>query len=848
MQWKLSASFVAIAVASMGTTAIAQEVPVTGAPVDQTAPQPPVATPGPPEPGQPVPVSAPSPNTAPATVASQQEPVTYSDEIMVTARRRSETTLDVPVAVSALSATQLTNSGANSLNEIGRLVPGLIVADNAGSGTISLRGVSSPTASSSIEQAVSINIDGVPISYAGVVSLGYFDLGQVEVLKGPQALFFGKNATAGVIALKSADPTPEFEGKVTGGYEFIAHEWFTEGVVSGPLTSTLGGRLAVRYGDSRGYFKNELPRNLNLPGVFGPKHRYGPGGDSLAARGTLKWEPNSQLTVRAKASYNKQNTGGVVLQNVYCPNGVSQIRAGDISDDCKANRYFTRSDINPLIAQHNGASDVPFAHLNLFLGTLDVQYNVADGVTLSSNTGYFKSKNTTQTESGHSPRSVVGVLFDTHKKQFTQEVRLSTDFDSPINGMIGIFYADDEFDDHTSQAIALAPRADGSQTILRRTPYEATINSETFSGFAQLRWNLLDSVELSGGARYTHERKSASVLLPTANPVRDATSLVTPNSILFTDVSPEVTLSYRPGHNTNLYVSYKQGYKAGGYQFNTDAAGAFLAGETRKLDYGKEDVEGFEAGAKTMLLDRQLRVDMSIYRYKYADLQVTRFDPVLLSSTLSNADGAINKGVELAVNYAPRAISGLTLSGAVNYNSMKYEDFFSACYTGQTIAQGCNITSSLEIVDPATYAANPTPANTGRLQDLSGKRIPRAPAWTGNVALAYQKPIGDLKAGFDASANYSSKFYVSQERVPEAFQPDFWRIDLGVRLGSEDNRWEVAFNVNNVTNEFVQQTGFQTPLTGTSSLTGTNTPGGYADVLASLTNGREYRLRTTFRF
>lgn len=786
--------------------------------------------------------AAQSPATIPAPATDQAESATREaiqagDDIVVTARRRSETTLDVPVSVAAVSGEQLANKGANSLIQISNLVPGLIVADNANSGAIALRGVSSSTGSSGVEQAVSINVDNIAISYAAILRLGYFDLAQVEVLKGPQALFFGKNATAGIIALKSADPTPTFEGRVTAGYEFVAREYVGEMVASGPVTDTLGARIAVRYGDSRGYFRNLLPRNSGAPGAFGPTNRYKPGDQEIAVRGTLKWEPDDKLMMRVKAAYNRQEGNGIAVQTVYCPNGAPQITAGPFGDDCKANRNFTQSDIDPVQAAYIGTGTVPSNEINLFLGTADVEYAVSDGVTLTSTTGYFQSRLENILDNGFSARAYFGIRYDDRKTQFSEEVRATTDFaDSPVNGMVGMIFINDKFD--SFQATALGAGRPPSMNVITR--------AETYSGFAQARWNIIDDLELSGGARYTRERKSATVFATQTNSPRDVTNFVAPNSILFEDLSPEATLAYRPTPDTNIYASYKEGYKAGGYQYSVFADGpALLAGQFRKLDYDKENVKGVEGGIKSLVLDRQLRLELAAYRYVYQGIQVTRFDPVTAAIGLSNADRAVSKGIEFTGNLRPRGIAGLTLNGSVSYNSTKYGDFFAPCFTGQTIAEGCAFTNTGSEVTAASFA---TTGVRGTQQDLTGKRLPRAPAWTGAAGLSYDRDIGALRAGFDASANYSSTFYVAQERIPENFQDSYWTVDLGLRIGDADDRWQVAFNVRNLTNEFIQQTGFQLPMTGNGARTGSTTLGGRADSAASLTTGREFRLRTTFRF
>ena len=193
-----------------------------------------------------------------------------ADDIIVTARRRDETSIAVPVVLTAETGAELTRRGINSLDSVAQLVPGLTLLDSGGSrqgGTISMRGVAGPDTNPLGDQAVSFNVDGVQVAKSSVRRLAVMDLQQVEVLKGPQALFFGKNSPGGIISMRTADPTSHFEAKASLGYEVNAHEWRGDGFISGPLTDTLGARLAFYGADMRGWVKNIVPADSILPPI-----------------------------------------------------------------------------------------------------------------------------------------------------------------------------------------------------------------------------------------------------------------------------------------------------------------------------------------------------------------------------------------------------------------------------------------------------------------------------------------------------------------------------------------------------------------------------------------------------
>ena len=179
----------------------------------------------------------------------------WSGDIIVTARRREETAQDTPVAMTVLGDELLDRYAVRGIEGIESFTPGLVIGEVSGSvgGSISLRGVGSGDSQAFFDQAVSVNVDGVQISTAQILRAAQMDLQQIEVLRGPQALFFGKNSPGGIISVTTASPGNELELMVRGGYEFDAEEKYFDAVISTPLTDTLGLRLAAHYADMNGY-------------------------------------------------------------------------------------------------------------------------------------------------------------------------------------------------------------------------------------------------------------------------------------------------------------------------------------------------------------------------------------------------------------------------------------------------------------------------------------------------------------------------------------------------------------------------------------------------------------------
>ena len=240
------------------------------------------------------------------------------EEILVTARLRSERLQDVPVAATDYINQDLARYNTANSTSIAAQSPSLGVQPTTGSAqlNVTLRGIGMTPMAPSVDQAVSINIDGIQFSQANVLRLGLHDLKRVEILKGPQALFFGKNSTAGIISLTSAGPGNEFAASLRTGYEFAHERKFVEAVVSSPLTETLGARVSVYYGNQNGWFRNDavpvppvlVPASLGGRGEFtpagiGPSTRNGPEEEEIFLRGTAFESPDGVFDATLKTAY-----------------------------------------------------------------------------------------------------------------------------------------------------------------------------------------------------------------------------------------------------------------------------------------------------------------------------------------------------------------------------------------------------------------------------------------------------------------------------------------------------------------------------------------------------------------
>jgi iron complex outermembrane receptor protein len=736
-------------------------------------------------------------------------------DIIVTARKRDETLQRVPVAVTAITSTQLANHLASDLTKVAELAPQVSIMQG-GSGTgalLTIRGVSSANNDAGLDQSVLVSIDDVPLSRGQIIAAAIYDLASVQVLQGPQALFFGKNSPAGVISLTSADPTNTFEGYVTGGYEFNARETYSEGAISGPITNTLKARFAYRVDHMDGWMRNVAPTvqdflnpSITDPGAAGRPRN--PAGEDYAGRITLLWTPTSDFSAKLKVALDRQDRdSGNANSEPFCTGGqTTPLLLASIpipGADCQKNMVRSVGDVAPQYAVNfpNANGGVPYFRSRFALASLTMKKDF-DDVSLTSTTGFYAQKVTALSISDWSPYATI---WSTSKERYTlvtQELRANTSFDGPINVMVGGYY------EHFSRPYTNS--ADLFHTFNPVTNNYAAVNIDSkttgnyISAFAQARWEIVPTLELSGGARWSHDEKTAN----------EFNLIDTTIHGHYSDdhVSPEFTLTWHPTAQQTLYAAYKTGYKGGGISTPFILASGTSASS---LEFQPEKTRGFEAGYKATLFNRKLRFDVVGYRYSYKDLQVVSYNAQTINFILQNAASARIQGVQGSFDWL--VTRGLKLSGNAGYNDAKYTHFTDApCYTLQTVAQGCD---------------------AGK-QDLSGKALLRAPKFTYSLSGDYDMPIGSAwDAKFSVGGTHSAAYQTATDYSPGGQQKAYWLLDAAVHFGPSDQRFDLAVIGRNLTNSYY--------LLNTVGWSGSNVQNQY---VGFFNRPREVALQGTFRW
>lgn len=758
------------------------------------------------------------------------------EDIIVTARKREESLISVPVVVTAVSGKQLENRGINNADALARIVPQLIIGEGSGTvqgGNIALRGISGADANPFADQAVSFNIDGVQVARASIRRMANMDIQQIEVLKGPQALFFGKNSPGGIISIRTADPGDHFEAKASVGYEFNAREWRGEGYVSTPLSDTVGFRLAGFYDHMDGWVKNVVPDSS----PFVPDSGRAPRSKEFALRGTLKFTPSDRFDARVKLAYGEVSgdSSSANTQFVNCPVG-GRPQSG-VPDDCTPDDHVSVGYVGTAIGKIDPrfGDGKTFLKQRQMLGSVEMNYQLSDQLQLTSVTGlyYVRLRNLANFTSSYVGATMLPSLNRMNIRELSEELRLSSDFDGPINFVLGGYFQD-------SNATAGSTTWLNANAPLLINNYLLEQNGNAYSGFLQMMWDITDTLELSTGGRYSYERKklvkvtSQAAFSKFQYPPPAITPANTSNS--WNDFSPEITLTYRPSSDLTVFGSYKHGFISGG--FNSGSADF-----TRPLDYDPQTVKGFEGGLKAALLDRALFLNFALYTYKINGLQVQVTTQGTVQE-LKNAGKVSSKGGEFDFNYRT-PVEGLALHGAVAYNKGRYDKYFGNCYRGQSQALGCNF---VPVTGSPGEAVPVAAGQTGTLQNLAGTELIRSPAWTGNLGFTYETPVGaGLKLGLSGDATFSGSYLTDATSKPEGRSPSYTLLDASMRIGAEDERWEIALIGRNLTNQYYWTRVSDNPFTGTAPGNATG-PAVLGDAVASISRGREIMLRVSTKF
>lgn len=566
---------------------------------------------------------------SPAVSAQQQGSSLALPEIIVTAQKREERLVDVPVSVAVVSGDVLEDFKITALDDMDRLVPSLYINSTPGNNAVFVRGIGSTAGNLSVEQSVALFVDGVYSGRARQFMAPFLDVERVEVLRGPQGAIFGINTSAGAVSVTTAKPTKDFVAHVKAGYEFEDDSYELDGVVSGPLVDKLQGRLAVNYKDIGGYLKNTITGDDE------------PESENFLIRGSLAWQPTDAISALTKLEYAKFNTYGSNYQRYLMPEFYS-------IDDRKEEGGMWHKDVD---------------HSEAWNFELTFNFDVGEGMLTSisafSAFNYDKWINADQV-----PQNAWLTNFREDFQQFSQELR----YTSPTGGLFEYFFGGyfhfNEIDPLVAMSTVQIPL---STSAVAQHQVTYTQDDNVYSLFGSLTWNINDQWSLTGDLRYTSDSKNAMqerhTISGTTPPSWGAQTLN--GSRTDSTLDPAIKLKWEPDTGLMAYVSYTEGSKSGGWQGNARD----LTAATWEIK--GESSENYEAGVKAQLLEGRAFVALTIFDTEFENLQVSQWTGT--SFSLTNAGKATSKGVELDGSW--RIAEGWTLQGGLAYLDAEYDDF-----------------------------------------------------------------------------------------------------------------------------------------------------------------------------
>jgi outer membrane receptor protein involved in Fe transport len=760
-----------------------------------------------------------------SAAAAQSGSTGALEEIVVTAQKRAESLSDVPIAISAVSAAKMQDAGINNFEGLKNYVPSFFMVPNATGNSIAIRGVFSGT-NNGFEQSVGTYVDGLYHGRGQQSRAPFLDLERVEVLRGPQSILFGKNSVAGALNITTARPTDKLEGSVSALYEPEYEEQIYTGMLSGPFTERLRGRVAARYRDFGGNVEN-LTRSRDEAQQ-----------EESSVRGWLEFDLTDNVQLAFKAQHDEFDVTGRAYEIVKELPATSGATAGMTYTQILHAVFGQDASVTNNVADGKRTANAnDFSNNNMDEYGFYVDWQLGDHK-LTAITGYSKYDFSENADADFTGAPILEQSIDENFKQWSQEIRLASPTGKTFEYLAGLYWEKTELRALTKFPIyansLLVPIVGAAGPLLANTdsPRDFTQDSDSYAAFVHASWNITDAFRTNVGLRYTSEDKDAkrTLVFTDLNGVpltgtrlavvsavnaallgKRATNLKGSRSE--DHVLPSVGLQYDFTNDVMGYASWTRGAKAGGYDSNSNSPPPFGS-----FEYDSEKAENYEIGTK-MVLGGKFELNLAAYYTEFKDMQVSAFDGT--SFKVTNAGAAQIQGLELDSRW--QATPNLLISAAVAHTDFEFTDYIGACYTQQPI----------EI--PAT------PPATGGACDLSGKKNQFVADWTASASADYRIPLGAYELRGVLDAYYTGDYFVSTTLDPKQVQDAYVKLNARLQFGDADGRWEIALLGKNLTDKLIMPYGADVPLASSIAR------GGFSAV-RFVEPGRSVAVQGTFRF
>ncbi len=696
------------------------------------------------------------------------------ETVVVTAEKRLENLQDVPVAVSVISGDTLQHQNITNIDSLKLAVPSF---ESTPFGT-AVRGVGTATFSNSIEPSVSTVIDGVVYGRPEMGLGSFYDISQVEVLRGPQGMLFGKNASSGLLNITTNAPNLD-------GYQFIANASYGEGgygqydaTANVPLSDTLALRI--------GGYDNQLGGVLHNT----VDSRHFNGNDEWGTRGKLLWEPTADLTITIIADYEHQNAA--VTWSPY------KDAPGGLMATLHAACGVTASPDDTAVC----IDGTVFKHRDNYGISGQIDWKVGD-LTLTSITAYRRDIDLSNGDSDSLPINILNTnTANQDTNEFTQELRVTSPAGETFEYVAGVYYFNLKDTQDSDQAGTFGlPLPPGFQAD---TAIDSSSRTESVAVFAQGTYHILDGWRLIAGGRYTHDRVS----LHFDQFTQPGLFLPVQPSVLIDDSVTADNFSWRLGTQYDIsdrvmaYFTAARGYKGPGFN-QTGITSPSISQAARP-----EIPMDYELGLKGAFLDNRLVLDVALFDETFHDYQAQIVDESITPAVFrtTNAGALKTNGVELDATAVP--IEGLFLNAGLAYLNTEYSDFGGvSCYPGQPIGTGAH--DCQVVFDPVPHLPVGTAVN------VSGLSLSGAPRWIYNLVARYEHALTEGVNGY-ISGNYSwrSAINFSSNGDPNTLMPALGILGAELGVESEDGRWHASIWAKNLLDQRYPGILFGTPFGG----------------------------------
>lgn len=698
--------------------------------------------------------------------------------IVVTARRREERLIDVPIAITAYSAEKLERQGAVDITDIGLTTPNTTLEASRGTNsTLSafIRGIGQQDPVSGFEQGVGIYLDDVYLNRPQAAVLDIYDVERIEVLRGPQGTLYGRNTIGGAVkyVTKRLPQDPSFKARATYGSYDQAELVVTASMPVSDIirVGAAGARL------SRGGFGDNLTTGLE---------NYNK--DIWAGRGTVEiggyGEP---VLIRISGDYTKDKSN---------PRGGHRLIPGAVSGAPVLDDVFdTRGGLND-----------PIQDIEAYGLSMNITANLTDTVTFRSISAWRKDDTATPIDFDALPEVDLDVPGLYLNEQISQEFQLLYEGDK-LKGLLGFYYLDAKAD--TLFDVRIFTTFDGLTAYT-----EANVDTETYAVFADFTYDFTEQLSLSVGGRYTWDERTAGILrqnylgggsptfggagIPFGAPATDFEG-----SANFKKFTPRASVSYQPTPDHNVYASFSQGFKGGGFDPRgvgsnaptTNTNGIPSDAEIASfLSFQPEEVDSYEIGYKGSLLNGALNVALAGFYTDYTNVQIpgsvacTAQGLPSFCGVINNAGKATLKGVELEASARlaqDMVASGdrVMLSGALGYIDAQYDEYIT------------------NINDPVSNL--PVPTDVAEFRSVQN-----TPKWTASGTFSYSTPVGEGDIYFGTTLSYRSKTNQFEIANPYIDQKGFALWDANLVYNAPDNRWSIGLHGKNLTNKRYKTSGY----------------------------------------